>query len=154
MSEDIREAILVRLLAVAKGVAGIKYAERNAINISENELPAIVIIDGEEEVDSAALDRNVPGKIFMPVHMTPLANIMIAEKTANAGTVLNGFRVALIKAVLFDIQLLSIVGEGGGRFGGGIRYVGATPGLSEGRLLQGSLIPRFRFSYIFDPNAL
>jgi hypothetical protein len=151
---DKREAILVRLLAIAGGLNGIAYAARNDINIAEEQLPAAIVLDGEEEVDDDHLRHNVPALAPMRVHMTPLVSLWVSERTPDVGSALNALRAALIRAVLFDGQLAALAGEGGGRSSGAVRYLGCAPGLIEGRAVIGNMIPRFRISYVLDPSEL
>jgi hypothetical protein len=151
---DTREAILVRLLAIAGSLDGIAYAARNDINIAEEQLPAAIVLDGEEEVDDDHLRRNVPALASMRVHMTPLVSLWVSERTPDVGGALNALRAALIRAVLSDTTLATLAGEGGGRSSGAVRYLGCAPGLMEGRAVIGNMIPRFRISYVLDPSEL
>lgn len=151
---DKREAILARLLTIAAGLDGIVYAARNDINIGEEQLPAAIVLDGEEEVDDDLLRRNVPALAPMLVHMTPLVSLWVSESTAEVGSALNALRAGLIRAVLSDSELAALAGAGGGRSSGAVRYLGCTPGMQEGRAVIGNIVPRFRISYLLDPSEL
>jgi hypothetical protein len=149
---DKREAILVRLLAIAAGLDGINHAARNDINIGEEQLPAAIVLDGEEEVDADQLRRNVAALAPMLVHMTPQTSLLVSEEADNVGSALNDFRARLVRAVLSDAPLAALAGAGGGRSSGAVRYLGCAPGLQEGRAIIGNLVLRFRISYLLDPG--
>lgn len=151
---DKREEILARLLAVA-AVAGIKKTYRNNYNIDESaDLPAVVVTDGEENVDLNILEKNVPNTAPMLMDMEPVVTVVLQAATAAVGTALNGFRALVIPAVLEDAQLIALTGIGGPRASGAIRYLGCAPAVEEGRLLAGQLNLRFRISYLFSPDDL
>lgn len=151
---DVREEILTRLTLASK-VAGIKSASRNNINLDDSvDLPAVVVLDGEEEVDPNNLERNVPNMAFMKTHMLPQVSIIVQDKTENVGAVLSGFRALLIPTILQDTALIALSGSGGSAANGAIRYLGCAPTFEEGRLLAGQLSLRFRISYLFDPAEL
>jgi hypothetical protein len=149
---DKREAILVRLLEIAAGLDGIKYAARNDINIGDEQLPSAIVLDSEEEVDADQLRRNVAALAPMLVHMTPQTSLLVLEGAV--GTVLNGLRAQFVRAVLSDAVLASLAGTGGGRSSGAVRYLGCALRLQEGRAIIGNLVLRFQISYLFDPNDL
>lgn len=151
---DKREAILVRLLAIAESLDGIVYAARNDINIGEEQLPAAIVLDGEEEVDDNQLRRNVPGLAPMLVHMTPTVSLWVSENATQVGSALNSLRAALLRAVLSDAALAALAGVGGGRSSGAVRYLGCAPGMQEGRTIIGNIVSRFRITYVLDPNEL
>ena len=46
---DIREDILARLRDIAEDVDGVEYAARNVIDITETKLPAVAVLEGDEE---------------------------------------------------------------------------------------------------------
>lgn len=151
---DVREEILARLLEVVSAVDGITYGQRNDLNLSEQSLPAVILIDGSEDVDVNVLDKNIPGLAKMPVHMEPQINVVLQDKVANVGSLLNYFRAKVIKAVLNDATLIASTGPGGSRSVGNIRYLGCAPAVQEGRMLQGQMIFKFRFTYVLDPSVL
>lgn len=152
---DVREAILARLLEVVNAPAlGISYGQRNDLNLSEQNLPAAIVLDGPEDVDSNALDRRLPNLASMLVHMEPGINIVLQDKVANVGTLLNEVRVKIVNAILSDTALIALTGVGGNRSVGSMRYLGCAPAVAEGRMLQGQMVLRFRISYVFKPSEL
>ena len=46
---DVREDILARLLEVVATIPNIRSAHRNNVDITEDQLPAALVLDGDEE---------------------------------------------------------------------------------------------------------
>src|SRR5690242_8297257 len=125
---DKREAILARLVDVAGGIAGIKTATRNQDEVSERARPAIAIFDADETTDERAEERGHAGRAPNLVEMSPEALILLGGAPESVGTALNDVRTKLIKAVLTDAQLATLVGSNGRA-----RYVGCSTHLGHGR---------------------
>lgn len=147
---DKREAILVRLLEIAKAVPGIAAALRNTDEISEKQRPCILILDADEAADDAdpsGLSRhpNAPRR----VGMTPEVYVMLGAKPEHIGTQLNVFRAVILKAVLTDTALASLVSSNGD-----IRYEGCATALARGRMMEGEMGLSFTFTYVLRPNDL
>ncbi len=145
---DIREAILVRLLAIADGISGINTALRNTDSISDSKYPAILILDGDETVD----EGNKPGRpstVSVRVNMTPEIYILTTGASGAVGTTANAFRALVVKAILSDATLAGILSTNGSA-----RYEGCATDLAMGRQMQGHCGLSFVFSYILDPTAL
>src|SRR5262245_36107390 len=112
---DVREQILARLLEVVAGMPGIRAAYRNNKDITENQLRAAIVFDGDEETLDAPDGRPVPTR------MTP--EIVIAEKSVGQiGSALTPLRRELIKAILFDAQLNEQIVKTHPHGNGAIRY--------------------------------
>jgi hypothetical protein len=144
---DRREQILVRLLAIGAALDGIVTATRNTLLTDEDARPAFQVIDADETVDdndNPAPARQPPPGAARPVRvgMTPELYISIGAPPETVGTELNAFRAALIKAVMLDAELRSIVGENGH-----VRYEGMATGLSRGRTMEGEIGVSFTFVY-------
>jgi hypothetical protein len=151
---DVREQILARLLEVVSGLPAIRTAYRNNGDITEDQLPAAIVFDGDEESQHANnpdLSQHPPGT-RSSVQMTP--EIIIAERSlGQVGSELSGLRRELIKGVLFDTQLNEIVGTG--RLGNGaIRYLGCQTNIGWMRTLHGALRAQFMFKYWLKPDEL
>jgi hypothetical protein len=143
--KDIREDILVRLLAVVASIPNIRSAQRNNIDIPEDQLPAALVFDGDEETDDAADLSMRPANRPTVVRMQP--EIVIAEQADEVGSDLTTLRRELIRRVLTDTVLNEQIVKTG-RFGNGaIRYLGCQTGLGWGRSLQGALRAQFMFKY-------
>lgn len=145
-----RENILVRLLAILDEMEGERYVARNVTNVGDDEdqLPALVLIDGDEE----AIDDNPtrrPSTVPRRFEMTPLIHIAMVSKPEELGTDLNVLRDELIKAVTTDTTLLDLVD----RFG--IRYDGMESARNEqGRMVISQRFMRFTFTYLLVPHQL
>ena len=147
---DKREAILMRIVEIAKMVPGIVAVFRNTDEISEKQRPCILILDADEAADDAdpsGLSRhpNAPRR----VGMTPEVYVMLGAKPEHIGTELNLFRAAILKAVLTDAALASLVGSNGD-----IRYEGCATALARGRMMEGEMGLSFTFTYVLRPDEL
>ena len=59
---DTREDILARLLEVVATIPNIQSAQRNNVDIVEDQLPAAIVFDGDEETNDAT-DPDTPHPI-------------------------------------------------------------------------------------------
>jgi hypothetical protein len=142
---DVREDILARLLAVVASIPNIRSAQRNNVDIPEEQLPAALVFDGDEETDDASDLSMRPANRPTAVRMQP--EIVIAEQADEVGSDLTTLRRELIRRVLTDTVLNEQIVKTG-RFGNGaIRYLGCQTDLGWGRSLQGALRAQFMFKY-------
>jgi hypothetical protein len=149
---DVRELILARLLEVVASIPGIRFAQRNNVDIPEDALPAGIVFDGDETTDDARDLSMHPPNRPTPVQMIP--EIVIAEQSDQVGSDLTTLRRELIRRVLLDIDLNETIVKTG-RFGNGaIRYLGCQTDLGWGRSLQGALRAQFMFKYFLKPDDL
>ena len=146
---DKREAILVRLLEIAGGIAGIKSTVRNQDEVSERARPAIAIFDADETADERAEERGHSGRAPNIVEMSPEALILLGGSPESVGTALNDVRAKLIKAVLTDTELAAVSGPNGRA-----RYVGCSTHLGHGRSMEGAMSVQFAFAYVLRPDQL
>ena len=147
---DKREAILVRLVEIAKSAPGVVATFRNKDEISDRQRPCIVILDADEAADDGdpsgmARRPNAPRRVAM----TPELYIMLGAKPEHIGTELNVFRAAIIKVVLTDAILAELVGTNGD-----VRYEGCATALARGRMMEGEMGLSFTFTYLLRPDAL
>ena len=142
---DVREDILARLLEVVASIPNIRSAHRNNVDIPEDQLPAALVFDGDEETEGASdLSARPSGRPY-PVRMHP--EIVIAQQSDEAGSDLTTLRRELIKRVLNDTELNEQIVKTG-RFGNGaIRYLGCQTDLGWARSLHGALRAQFMFKY-------
>jgi hypothetical protein len=143
---DKREAILARLLVIAGTVSGITTVVRNTAQFNEKALPAITIFDADEEAEGGASQK---GQAPTVVSMTPEIWIVLGDTKANVGTALNAVRAALVKAILTDATLETLVGSNGGMV-----YLGCSTGLSRARDMVGEMGVSLRFQYALIPSQL
>lgn len=146
MATDTREQILARLLVIVQGVSGIATAARNALDISETKLPAIVIHDGDEEAHDNSQAVGLAGNV---VTMTPQISILIGDTTDNIGTTANSFRAAVQKAILSDATLTELCGR---VRPAGARYVSSSFTLFDGTDAA-EVTLQIAISYWFNPRA-
>ncbi len=145
---DKREDILNRLLEIASEVEGAVSAERNNLNPSDRKLPAIIVLEGDEE-PSPAVDvaRHRPANVPVPVVMIPQLCILVGDE--DIGTTLNTLRVRLIKAIATDATLIAMLGANGA-----IAYRGLQSDLGLGRTNLGRCALQFAITYMLVPNKL
>jgi hypothetical protein len=142
---DVREDILARLLEIVATIPNIVSAQRNNVDISENQLPAAIVFDGDEETTT---DKTMP----MLVTMTP--EIIIAQQASEVGSDLSILRRELIKRVLYDIELNEQIVKTGRYGNGAIRYLSCQTDLGWMRSLHGALRAQFMFKYVLNPADL
>lgn len=150
---DVREAILLRLLAVATGL-GYASAVRNRALRDNDQRPAIIVLDGDEtpalQYSTAKRGR---GMQMTPVimRMSPELYVLLKEDrptNMNVGEDLNAKRIVLVAAIAEDAQLRTLVGSNGA-----IVYNGCTTDLKSGSALTGQMRLDFAFNYVFFPTA-
>jgi hypothetical protein len=145
MSIDVREDILARLLEVVAGIPNIRSAQRNNVDITEEHLPAVVVLDGDEETDDVSDLSMRPANRPTIVRMTP--EIIIAQQANEVGSDLTTLRRELIKRVLTDTALNEQIVKTGRHGNGAIRYLGCQTDLGWGRTMQGGMLAQFLFKY-------
>ena len=145
---DRREMILSRLLEIAGSMEGIVAAFRNKDEIGEKQRPAIVILDADEAADDADPSSR-PSRAPRRVAMTPEIYILLGAKPEDLGTAINTLRARLLKAILMDSSLLTILGSSGEA-----RYEGCATALARGRSMEGEMGVSFSFTYVLRPEEL
>lgn len=145
---DPREAILARLLAVAAGVDAMLNACRNETTLNDKQLPAVVLLDGEETAASENRPARTALRPFI-MRMTPEVQFRLEAKAAEVGTKLNVYRAALIKAVLSDSALLALTINGKS-----VDYLGSNTVVERGRSMEGGIGVAFAFTYELRPAQL
>jgi hypothetical protein len=149
---DQREAILSRLVAVCGEVEGINAVGRNTLDVSEMLRPAVIVLDGSEQIVTAALtDYRAPTVTKRQImQLVPQIIIALRGNTgAEGGTLLTLYRNRVLAAILNDAALQASVTSNGG-----IRYTGCVvpPPDAEGREFRIDL--NLTFTYTFDLSGL
>ena len=147
---DVREDILARLLEVVATIPNIRSAYRNNIETAENQLPAVIVLDGDEETSEA---NNRPSNSPVLVQMTP-GFILQTQDANTAGSVVNTFRGEMIKRVLFDTELSNLIAKSSPRGDGAIRYLGCQTDVGWMRTGYAALTAQFMFKYTLRPEQL
>ncbi len=145
---DRREAILVRLVAIAEGIPGIATVGRNRANIDDFDRPAIQILDGGEEADDKD-PQGRSGSSTRRIAMSPELYVVLAGKPEELGPELNKFRALLVKAITEDAELEAICGTNGY-----VRYGGMATGLSRELGIVAEMGLAFSFGYPLRPSEL
>lgn len=149
---DTREDILARLLEVLATIPNIRTAQRNNLDITDDQLPWAVVFDGDEETgDADDMGMRPPNRPTV-VRMTP--EIVIAQQSDEVGSDLTTLRRELIKRVLTDTALNETIVKTGRHGNGAIRYLGCQTDLGYGRSLHGALRAQFLFKYTMKPDDL
>ncbi|MBR1150081.1 hypothetical protein [Bradyrhizobium sp. JYMT SZCCT0428] len=144
---DKREAVMVRLLAIAKDIEDVESAERNAPLADDVDARRISLLEGAEEVNEEFGSRHAADKGI--VVMIPQLLIACSARTRDVGADLNMIRGRLIKAVMTDTELLALTVNKRS-----IRYAGMDSDLAFAMLMEGRMAIRFRIAVMLDPKAL
>lgn len=154
MSDDRRELILLRLLAIGEEmrVAGlVRTVDRNKLDLDPKDFPQFVLLDSDETADDAWQTRTGAAARAAPnlVEMSP--QVFLCEKglSEEAGSKLNVLRFAWLSRVLSDETLSGLTGENGYA-----RYQSALSSFRMGRQLDSTMLVTVAFGYIFKPTAL
>lgn len=148
---DVREAVLVRLLAIAEGIEGVAKTGRNVLDVTGRARPAIIIFDGSENDgdEGATASRSRPSQSPMLIQMIPDIQLVHGAAATEIGTGINALRAKTIKAILTDAELKQIVGGNGE-----IRYQGCSTDLEKGQSMEGEMHLHFVFRYRLAPAEL
>jgi len=149
---DVREDILARLLAIGAAIPNIRSAQRNNVDIPEDQLPAVIIFDGDEETDGGSDLSQRPANAPMVVQMRP--EIHIADQGDEVTLDIPALRRELIKRVLNDTQLNDLIVKTARAGGGAIRYLGCQTDVVWLRKLHLALRAQFMFKYALKPWQL
>jgi hypothetical protein len=162
---DTREAILEQLQTLLSGVSGIAGVYRDRGDFSTMELPAIILLDGEEDntmADEAVRNKSVrfPGGIInlkphivvVPQPRSDATNLTLdgpngTVVAAPIGPEISQWRMSVRAAIENDPTLISILGPSGQ-----ITYLGSYTDMDpESMTLFGRLLVRYSFRYWLTP---
>jgi hypothetical protein len=140
---DQREVILARLAVVCAAVTGVASVVRNATDVDKLQRPAVVILDGSEELLEA--DPYARGVVRSEIQRMQLTPVIEVHARGDA-TLLSLYRSRLLLAILNDATLINAVTN--------MQYVGASvaPPAAQGReyIIQVSIT----FTYTFKLSDL
>jgi hypothetical protein len=145
---DTREDIMARLLVLAAGVEGVVTVDRNRIEPSGTNLPAIIVLEGDEEANEND-DPSRPRAARRRVTMTPHLVVVQGTTVEDIGPDLNTLTRRLKKAIFDDVTLAALTIDSRG-----IRYIGMQSDLAFGRKMEGQMAVLFGFTYWLVPGAL
>ena len=149
---DVRENILARLVAIIDGVADFKQVYRNYVDLTEDDLPAAAVLDGDEETDDAS-DRS-QRLSHKPTLATMTPEIVIFKLAPQVGPDISTLRRELVKAVLYDTELNEQIVKTGTHGNGAIRYLGCQTDLGWQRSMFGALKINLSIKYALKPDDL
>lgn len=145
--EDRREAILARLLELAKSIDASFDPRRNETGLPDTS-KYVVLFDGDEhavgDIPGRRSDAEPPPQI---VEMTPEVQFRLAAKAKDVGTALNALRIRLIAAVLKDPVLLALTVKGTSA-----RFAGSATATERGVRMEGGIGVAFTFAYLLRPG--
>jgi hypothetical protein len=149
---DVREQILSRLVVIVGSMPSIKEVFRNYVDLTEDQLPAATVLDGDEEThDATDVSMRPPDR---PTLATMMPEIIIFKLAPQIGPDISTLRRELIRLVLYDTELNQQIVKTG-RFGNGtIRYLGCQTDLGWERSMFGALKANFHFKYVLRPADL
>jgi hypothetical protein len=146
MAEDVREAILARLVVLMGSVVGTDSVSRNVIIDDDGNAKRITVMEGEE-IASDADPVNRPPTAPRIVHMQPQLILSAQANSAEVGSDLSNLRGHAIKLIASDTTLISLTLNG--RSG---RYIGMESDLAFGKAMFGQMALKFQFSYVMRPD--
>jgi hypothetical protein len=164
---DKREMILAHVL-VLLGTVNDTYDPSQVLNVFRNraeipidKLPAVVLLDGKENIKYPKLPYGkggasyTPGGSSIPTVYDLLPQVFIVLKprddinNTGVGEELSGLRMQVLKAIIQDSDLRYMLGSNGE-----LNYLGHVTDLQTGSTVLGQMQLNFQLSYVFDPNDL
>ena len=146
---DLREDILVRLLAILNTL-GAEKVERNVKIVDDvGQFPALLMFDGDEETRESDFVPGSPANKLVRMEANPHIHILLGESPEDVGTQLNKWRARVIKGFTSDADLIKLLTTNGG-----IRYEGLVTSLHLGRTIVGEMGLAFIFVYPLRPAEL
>jgi hypothetical protein len=155
---DKREQILERLKTILDGVPSfVGFSEhtvvRNRALLQNDVLPALVLLDGNEEEFTSSERRGRTAMGPQVMLMQPQIFCVLKPRTLPSnelvGEELNMFRAAIIQAINTDAPLLALLGANGQVV---LRRVDTD--LNTGNQLRGEAQFFFAIKYVLNPAAL
>jgi hypothetical protein len=154
---DKREAILERMLALLQTVNTVTppfSVFRNRAEIPIEKLPALVLLDGREDLKFPQMPHTRGGAIVPSVFdLKPQVFIVLKPRddinNVGVGEELSATRMQVLKAFIQDDELRGMLGSNGE-----INYLGHETDLQTGSTVLGQMQLNFQLSYVFDPNDL
>jgi hypothetical protein len=149
---DVRETILARLVTIVGTMPSIKQVFRNYVDLTEDQLPAAAVLDGDEETsDHTDASMRPPDR---PTLATMHPEIIIFKLAPQVGPDISTLRRDLIRLVLYDTELNEQIVKTGRYGNGAIRYLGCQTDLGWERSMFGALKANFLFKYTLRPDDL
>lgn len=142
--EPPRERVLAALARALAACPGVLTFKRNEVVTSEHTLTAVMMLDGDEFGEPSPNDSR-PANGPALVRVEPEVYVIVAGDPDKVGPALNVMHQMLLRAVLTDPLLTSLVHKGV------VQYEGLQTGLSLGRSMAGEMGFKFVTQYILKP---
>jgi hypothetical protein len=176
MSYDAREAILVHLFSLLAGLDGFVSCFRNASELDITQLPGLVLLDGKEEILTRPgrnivqmppaefilrpevfallpMANNVTTGLDVTVNGVPYGSTSVNGKEMGPlGPLLSAYRATIVPLILYDQDLLALVGPNGQ-----VLLESTATDMQTGSTIgvQGATIMfSFAIKYVLDPTQL
>lgn len=154
-----REEILNRLATILAGISGIATFARNQILLEDAELPAVVLLDGSEDVVSKVVEMKTRWMPPVHVRMQPQIYVAIKKRDNTSNTTVNGvydpigaeinhWRDMIRAAIEGDETLLDMLTTEGQIF-----YRGMITDMQDGQPVQGQAVIKLDLHYVLMPAA-
>jgi hypothetical protein len=144
---DRREQILARLLAILETVEGVNGAVRNRGELPASKRPAVILLDGDEIARSTPPQHR--GRLTLApnlVDLSPEIYVVMDQRepiNEGIGEDMNTLRIAILKAIMSDSELATLLGANGD-----IQYNGCETDMASGRSMEGQMHLRMTFTYV------
>jgi len=158
MAKDTRELILVRLkellVSLADGTEIKVWRNRAEFEVDKFnpdglvELPAYVLLDGDEDIRTVSSDKRVQTMLLKPqIFYIPLPTE--TQLNVGVGEDLSVRRYTMLKKIMQDSQLQDILGENGFS-----EYRGLQTDMQTGAEVKGQFRMDFAFAYVLNFNKM
>jgi hypothetical protein len=153
MSNDKREDILARLAEILTSIAasGV-HVYRNRAELDDSELPAYVLLDGNEQKESKALgsaDRRAPQMMLLTPQIFYVPTPPTTQLNEGIGPLLSEHRITLLRGILQDDTLQNLLGSNGY-----VEYRGMETDMQTGAEVKGQFRLDLALSYVFNFSKL
>ncbi len=147
---DRREEILVRIEEILVSVAATgMHVYRDVAALEDRQLPAYVLLDGNESPWQESSDR----RTSLTMVLTPqIFYVPVPPETAmneGIGPLLSDHRVTLLKAIMLDGELADLCGSNGY-----VEYRGMETDMQTGAEVKGQFKLDFAVAYVLNVNKL
>jgi hypothetical protein len=153
-----REDILNQIEITLASISGVKTCARDRGLLDEDEKPAIILLDGREDIAQTDVVRHksvrMPPAIF---RLQPQIFVVLPQRDTTMNTTLNGlpapigpelsaWRDLILGALINDPTLVGLLGSEGQ-----ITYQGHETDMQTGRTLLGAMQLFVHFHYVWFP---
>lgn len=143
---DVREQILTRVLAIMTATKDAdEHVYRNRAELQGPELPAWVLLDGNEEAVVQSSGRRAPPLMVVTPELYYGPSPSENRDNDGIGQIMSARRTKLIRAIYADGPLRDLLGDSGY-----IEYRGMETDMRIGDEVEGQFRLLFGFAYLFD----